>query len=272
VTAFLSHGMIEITCRHSIFHQSIYRESEHPKPQMDIIKSFTYIKDDKKWSAKLFIPGLFCIIPVLNFIWIGYTTSLMNNISQKLSTPLPEWRDVGHLFKTGFILSMAIFTYFFPVLLLGFLSLHTAINSYLNQEKEIQEVLLMIVGGNGMIALCCLSFYVLLLFFIFPSIHQNYSRQDTYKSCFKMKEIIQQISRNSADYIVAWMITMTTTLILSIASILSSILLVFIPCIGWILIFCVLTCSCVWLSTIYAYLFGQIRDEPSFTEQLLLER
>ncbi len=239
---------------------------------MDIGKSFTYIRDDKKWRSKIILPGLLFIVPVLNLIWIGYTTSLMQNISQKYSYPLPEWRDAGQFLKTGFSISLAAFIYSLPGILLGFIPLVFLFNSNLNQGKEIEEALLAIIGGGGIIALGCLSLYIVIFCFIFPSIHLNYARHGTLKSCFQLKESIQQISLNSADYIVAWLITLLVFLFLGSIAIIVSGFLVFIPCLGWMITFCMLTFTGVYISTIYAHLFGQIGNELSFTEQLLLER
>ena len=44
-----------------------------------------------------------------------------------------------------------------------------------------------------------------------------------------------------------------------------------IPCVGWILALVIPAFIGVWVSVIYAHLFGQIGNELSFTEQLSLD-
>jgi len=238
---------------------------------MEIGKSFTFIADDENWYSKLLVGVLISMVPILNFAWIGYLTDLMHNVSQKNATLLADWNDLGDKFITGSKIVLAAMIYYLPIILLGIIPLTALFISNLNQGREAGEALLEVVGGVGFIAICCLGLYGLVLNFIFPAVHLNYSRHGTLRSCFQFKDIIQLISLNSADYFVALLITNLAGMVIGSLTAIICITIGIIPCIGWIIVGVLPALTAVYVSSIYAYLFGQIGNDLSFTEQLELE-
>jgi hypothetical protein len=238
---------------------------------MDIGKSLTFIADDEKWYSKLLLGALISVVPILNFAWVGYLTDLMHNVSQNLELPLPNWDDLGEKFITGLKISAAAMIYSLPILLLGIIPLSAIFISNLNTGQDAGDALVGVVGGAGMLAICCVSLYGLLLSFVFPAVHLYFARHGTFQSCFHVKEISQLIALNSANYLVAWLISILAGVVLGTISGILSVVIGIIPCIGWIIAIVIPAFVTVWVSVIYAHLFGQIGTELSFTEQLELD-
>src|SRR5574341_339638 len=83
---------------------------------MDIGKSFTYVFEDPNWIMKVLIGGILLIIPIVNFVVIGYALTTLKNVADGQPTPMPEWSDFGAHFMKGLYAFVGILVYFLPAI------------------------------------------------------------------------------------------------------------------------------------------------------------
>jgi hypothetical protein len=225
---------------------------------MDIGKSFSYPFEDDDWLSKLFIGALVSLIPILNFAWTGYTVDIVRNVSDGVSFPMPEWSDFGDKFVKGFFIWAAGFIYSLPALIIGCLPLGFLAISAGTESSNTSDTFLSIFAGVGIFFACLIVLYALVLSFYFPSVFINFAKKGTFGSCFEVGEIIKIVSKNTSKYLTAWLVSIVGAIVVGIVVALISIVLGFIPCIGWILIWLISALSSVYLFALYAHLFGQV--------------
>jgi hypothetical protein len=234
---------------------------------MDIGKSITFVAEDEKWLEKLGIGALVAAVPVLNFAWTGYMVDVMRNVAADEPRPLPGWADLGEKFVRGLVVTIAGLIYALPVILVGcllfalsFVPLMAAAgrgNNDFGQE--------MALGSTGaMIALgCCLGLFGLVLSFIFPAVLINYSRKGTFGSCFQLGEILRLITANLGEYVTAWVVTFAAAMLVGLLVGAVGILIGWIPCVGWIIVWVIGAVAGAYLGVVYAHIFGQVGVEQS---------
>ena len=88
---------------------------------MDVAKAFTYVTEDDRWIGKL---GLGVLVSLLSFLIFpaflltGYLVGITRNVMNGEKRPLPEWEDLGTLFKDGLSIMVASVVYTLPFWLL----------------------------------------------------------------------------------------------------------------------------------------------------------
>lgn len=101
---------------------------------MDIGTSFGYVFQDPDWVKKVAIGGGILLVGIL-FSWLlgipiiiavilllGYQVTVIKNVADGLTTPLPEWSDLGGLFMKGLYAAIGAFVLFLPIIVLGICS------------------------------------------------------------------------------------------------------------------------------------------------------
>jgi hypothetical protein len=217
---------------------------------MEVGKAFTYWYKDPKWTTKLLIGAAISIVPILNFAWVGYINEIIRRVSRNDPEPLSIWDDLGKFFIPGLILSIAALIYALPIVLLSLLYIPAIIGAGgMNSDSAAT-----LLSGTGMVLTCCVVLYIILLSFFFPAVQVNYSRKETFGSCFAIGEIIKLATANMGNYFIAWFGYIVISIIIAI------IILVFfwIPCIGWIITYVGSFVAFPIISLVYGHLFGQI--------------
>ncbi len=97
-----------------------------------------------------------------------------------------------------------------------------------------------------------------LLAFLFPAINLHFARRGTFGSCFQIKDIMQLVFNNFGEYLIALLVSWGVMFVVSLAVSILGIMLVLIPCVGWILMIFIGAVTNVWIGTIYAHLVGQV--------------
>lgn len=178
---------------------------------MDIGKAFTYVCDDESAITKILLGGILGIIPIVNFVVLGYMVETIRNVAQGLERPLPEWSEFGEKFVKGLVVFIIGFIYTIPIwLLMGCLWV----------------ALLAVGGGNGkgedLIALvmlplyCILGLYGLVLAILSPAILVKYAVTGELGSAFRFGELFGLITGNLGNYIIAILLTWVAGLIASL--------------------------------------------------------
>ncbi len=239
---------------------------------MDIEKSFTFPFEDKEWTSKLGLGAAINLVPILNFAWIGYTVGILRNVMNNVSEPLPTWDDVGKRFTDGLIFFAASLIYVSPLFVMFCLPLGVlSFSGVLSGNNDLREAARAIAAAGGilLLGLLCLFFlYAILLSIISSAIFVIFAREGTFASCFKIGEALALISRNPGPFFTAWGMNIVAGLGVGIVVGFVNMVVSWLPCLGWIIGLVLSALSAVYISTVYAHLFGQFGREAFGQNQL----
>ena len=228
---------------------------------MDIGKSFSYPFEDKEWVSKMGLGAVISMVPILNFAMTGYMVEIVRNLMDGSREPLPNWDDLGKKFMDGLMLVLAGLVYALPVILLSCLPLSVMIiPAILSGNNDTQGISDAIAGAGGVLfagMMCVFVVYGLALSVVLPAVYVIYAREGTFASCFKLREAFEIIGRNTGEYFTAWGLSLVAGLGVGLVAGIVSSVLGLIPCIGWIASIVITLAVGVYLSMIYAHLFGQ---------------
>src|SRR5687768_4268485 len=85
---------------------------------VDIGRAYTFITSDPKWIAKVLIGAAVSLVPILNFALYGYALDVLKRVYQGTDLPLPEWDDFGDYFVRGLLVSIGVFIWQLPLVVL----------------------------------------------------------------------------------------------------------------------------------------------------------
>ncbi|HJS17247.1 MAG TPA: DUF4013 domain-containing protein [Anaerolineales bacterium] len=240
---------------------------------MDIGKSFSYPFEDNQWLSKLGLGTVISMVPILNFAMTGYMIEIVRNLMRGVQQPLPNWDDFGRKFMDGLMLVLVGLVYALPILLLSCLPLSfMAVPAILSSNGDMQYVAEALAGVGGVLLAgmaCLFVVYGLVLSVIFPAVYILYAREGTFASCFKLREVFDIIGKNGGPFFTAWGISLLAGLGVGLAAGIVSSILGLIPCIGWIASIVITLGVGVYISVIYAHLFGQF-GQIAYQEKPLL--
>ncbi len=174
---------------------------------------------------KLLIGLLFNIIPIVNFISIGYALRCAK-LSMKNNFDMPEWKDKGELFKNGFFYAVISLIYLIPVIILFFVVFFSFLVKLVTLKTMDFSVILKEFLSAGSLSLILFTF--LLLFFILyitPSAIMNFVNKNKFSSAFEFSNVFRKAF--TGQYFV-------TTLLMFLYTLLLYLILGFIPFIGGI--------------------------------------
>ena len=228
---------------------------------MDIEKSFRFPFEDKEWLSKLGLGAIIIIVPILNFAWSGYMVGIIRNVMNNRAEPLPTWDDLDKKFNDGLILFGVGIIYALPILIAICLPMSmVAFSGLLSGNSNLEEVARSLGETGGILVYCLLCVFVLyglMLSIIYPAILIIFSREGTFASCFKFREAFDLISKNAVPFFTAWALSLVAGLGVGLAIGIITTIIGWIPCVGWIASIVLSFGSGVYISAVYAHLFGQ---------------
>lgn len=233
---------------------------------MDVAKAFTYITEDDRWMGKIGIGALisllaFFILPA--FLLTGYMVGITRNVMNGVKRPLPEWEDLGTLFKDGISIAIASLVYTLPFWLLICIAFVTTIGfGGLSEATEISEDALVagVLATYGLVG-CLTLIFMLALFFISPAIVIQYVREGELSACFRFGEVLTIARENLGDIVIAGLTPFAASFVFSILFGALSI----IPCLGWIASFALGVVMGPYLTAVTGHLYGQIAGKVGGT-------
>jgi hypothetical protein len=228
---------------------------------MNIEKSFRFPFEDKEWISKLGLGALITMVPILNFAWSGYLVDIIRNVMNNTTEPLPTWDDLGKKFNEGLILFAAGLVYASPILILMCLPLSMmAFSGLFSINSNMEDLARVITDAGGVLfygLLCVFVFYAIALSVIYPAILILFSREGTFASCFKLREVFDLISKNAGPFFTAWGLSLVGGFGVGLVIGIFNLIVGWIPCIGWIASLVLSLGSGVYIAAVYAHLFGQ---------------
>ena len=228
---------------------------------MDIGKSFTFPFEDKQWITKLGLGGLITFIPILNFAWTGYTVELIRNVMNDAPEPLPNWDDFGKKLTDGLILALASLIYALPIIAVFCLPMgFMIVPALLSGNSDMQGIADAAMGLGSAVffcLLCVFAIYALALSVVYPAILVLYAREGNFAACFKFRDILDLIQKNSSPFFTAWAVNLGASFGISLVVGIAQSILSIIPCIGWIAAFVLSFGVIVYITSVSSHLFGQ---------------
>ncbi len=229
---------------------------------MNIGKAFSYPFEDTQWANKLGLGLLIFLVPILDFVGVGYIIEIVRRVKKDDLHELPTWDDMGKKFMDGLWLFLAGLIYALPMLILLCLPLVLILVPALLAGNSDSESLLNTLGAVGGISLVCLSciltLYSLAYSVVYPGIFILYAREGTFAACFKLREIFALIRKNAGSYFTAWGIYLGITLGASLVASLIGGVFGLIPCLGTLVAYAIGLAAGLYVSLIFAHLFGQV--------------
>ncbi|MBI3240831.1 MAG: DUF4013 domain-containing protein [Chloroflexi bacterium] len=232
---------------------------------IDIGKALTHLFEDKDWISKTIIGGVLALIPVLNFVLVGYEVRVARNVSKREATPMPAWDDFGQMFMDGLWLGLARIIYGLPalvlivgpILLFYFSILFAAILSEGPGSREVDPLFSTLVPISLLLSTLCCGvglLYAFALGAVYPAIAANYARRGTFASCFNFGEVFGLIRRNPSNYLLVWatglLIGVVTSAVISFVN--------FIPCLNLLLIWPAIMLAAFWSLMGVGHAVGQL--------------
>jgi len=207
---------------------------------MDIVETVKFPANDVEWIKKILIGGLLMLIPIVNFIALGYYIKTMRGgIDGK--TGLPEWDDWGNLFVKGLLVVIVVFIYMLIPLAVMFLSIGGAAISSIASNDMSPASIGTIIGGS--LVSVVLMFIVCLLL---PMALSIYAKEDSIGAAFGIGEILSRIKSVIGEYIIAIIVLYALMLIVGFISM--------IPFIGWV----VMIFANFYVALVAANMFGKV--------------
>jgi hypothetical protein len=209
---------------------------------MDYGKAFTFVFEDKNWVTKLLIGGILTLIPVVNFVAIGYGLRVLKNVAEGAEEPLPEWSDFADHFVQGVVSSLCGLVWAIPAILLslviGFIS---AATGYEGDPQGVAVPIWLCVSS-----LSCLSgLYGMFLGVVTPAAMTQYAVSGEFVAVFRFGQIFKYITSNLGPYIIALLLGLVAAFIA-----------------GFGLVFCGVGVAFTgfWALLVASYLFGQVYE------------
>jgi len=228
---------------------------------LKIDKAFSYQFEDIHWPRKLGLGALISLVPILNLAIVGYMVGIIRNVAHDVAEPLPEWDKLGSKFREGLILTAASLVYAGPVFVAICLPLGVlAASGIVLQSSDWQALGRSLGGVGGVLFLCLLGLslcYTLLLSIIRPVIMILFSRDGTFRSCFRLREILSILTRFPQPFFTTWVVIVLAGVVIGLIVGFINLIAGWIPCLGWIVGLALAAGSTMYILTIDAYLFGQ---------------
>lgn len=189
---------------------------------MDVGKAFTFVFDDPRWKEKVGMGTLVVILslllsPVLIgiagfFILTGYALEVLRNVRRGDVTPLPEWRDRwGEWFTTGLKLVAVNFIWALPLIVV---LIPVSLGSALAENSDYGGVAALLTACFGCLAFIMGIFYTL----VTPAIYIRLAETNDISSALRFGEIIRFTREHIGDVIIASIVYVAGSMIISLAA------------------------------------------------------
>ena len=207
---------------------------------MDIVETVKFPANDVEWIKKMVIGGLLMLIPIVNFIALGYYIKTMRGgIDGK--SGLPEWDDWGNLFVKGLLVIIVVFIYMLIPLAVMFMSIGGVVISSIASGDVSPASIGTIIGGSLLSV-----FLMFIVWLLLPMALSIYAKEDSIGAAFGIGEILSRIKSVIGEYIIAIIVLYALMLIVSFIAV--------IPFIGWV----VMIFAYFYVILVAANMFGKV--------------
>jgi len=179
---------------------------------VDLARCFTFVTDDPAWVSKILIGGVFAFAATFlvgAFFVAGYWSRLLRRVAAGETRPLPEWDDLGGIFRDGLPIVGLYVIYGLAALLvtgvpagLGFALLASARTGF-RHAPDVSSIL----EGLGAVGFLAVYGVVLVVAFVanvlFPAVLARAAHANSFLEGFAWGEILAFLRTNTANYALA---------------------------------------------------------------------
>jgi len=178
-------------------------------PAIDFARSFRFLVEDADWVKKVLIGGLFALLSFLivgAFFVAGYWVRFLRRVAAGEPRPLPEWDDLGGIFKDGLKLLGAYLVYtagvFVAVASLGCAAGLVALGiDRMSRVSDGAASGLAALGGLGIAAGYGLFMLLALVLACFlPAVFVRVAIKDRFAEAFAFRELFAFLKANLGNY------------------------------------------------------------------------
>ena len=166
---------------------------------LDIGRSFTYMLEDESWIMKIVVGGILLVIPIVNFMVLGYMLEALKRSADGVDVPLPEWDDFGGKFMKGLMLVVIGVVYTIPIWLVA--CVIWALMLVAGAAES--DTLMSLAGLVSTCASCLYLIWIIVVWIIMPAAFLRYAVTGEFMSAFQFGELFSFIKSNVANYILA---------------------------------------------------------------------
>lgn len=203
---------------------------------VDFGELFKYPMQDEKWIEKTLIGGVINIVPIVNFISMGYILESVE-AGIKGEATLPVWEEWGDKFMKGLMVFLISIVYMLVPGIISGIGAGGAAASYKYGAG-------MGFAGGGLMLVA--GIVALVIAFFMPMAIANYAAKGNFGAAFEFGEIMGRIKANFGDYMVNFVVLVVAYIILGILN--------FIPILGFLL----MMFGSFYLNVIFFNAFGRI--------------
>ncbi len=232
---------------------------------LDIRDALSYMGDDPRAGGKWGLGAVVMLVPFLNLAAIGYQVEVARRVTRGDRQPLPEWDDLGRLWRQGGWLGLALYLYSLPLMLFVFGAMAAVFAGFVLalQSDAAQR-------GNSLppppapviITFICLfglmMLYSLVLSLLRPAILAEYVQRGTLAACFDIQALWRFIRHDPGEYLLVWLTEAAVSWIISLPLIVVSFVIVFIPFVGPLLLPLISGAVGFYLFLVSGHLVGQL--------------
>jgi hypothetical protein len=190
---------------------------------MSLEEDITYPTKDKDWIIKIVIGGILTIIPIVNFLSLGYMLKTMKNTINE-EPELPRWTGFGNLFVKGLGMFVISFVYMLvPLIIVAGSIVVWGVGEGLSETAT--EPFKLFAAG-AVIGFVIAAIVAIIIGFFMPMAFAMYAKSGRIGRAFAFGEIMRRIRSVFGEYIRAYLVIILLAVILFIISL--------IPVIGWL--------------------------------------
>ncbi|MBN1882687.1 MAG: DUF4013 domain-containing protein [Deltaproteobacteria bacterium] len=186
---------------------------------LDIGKALKFPLNDENWIVKVLIGTVLMIIPIVNFIPIGYVYNIFKKVLNKEEPVLAEWEGWGDLFVRGLMVFLIMLVYIIVPWIIMMIGVGIMSAGASNESGALTGLggFVMFIGG--------LLYLVVALLVPFALAHYAKNNEE-FGAIFKFGDIIGNFFKAVGDYLLAIVVMIGIFFVLGIIGI--------IPILGWI--------------------------------------
>ena len=182
--------------------------------QIDLGRSFKAFFADKDWITKTLLGFVWLLLGVTAPAVAGAQLKYIRGVSEG-NEELPDWSDFGSKWVAGFLVFVAGFIYFLPVVLLGTIFVVPAVFAAISGGDS--DVFGALLGGSMCVFLPLAVVYSVAVSVLFSAAMTNYAMKGTFGALFEFGAILQKV-RGGSGYFTAWLFTIVIAFIGSVVT------------------------------------------------------
>ncbi|MFH2011470.1 MAG: DUF4013 domain-containing protein [Pseudomonadota bacterium] len=181
----------------------------------NIEKAIRFPFNDEQWLQKLIVGGVLNIIPIINFISIGYAYQIFKSSLKKEEATMPEWKNWGDLFIQGLVIAVICLCYSFVPILVTSLGISLITKGWL---ASFLGALLIIIG---------FAVGLVITFFLPMAIVSYALGEEQIGDAFKIGFILDKVKEILDSYLISYIVGIGAFVLIS--------LVLFIPLLKYII-------------------------------------